>query len=150
MIDSFRGKYWFLSNFYMHEMVIGGITYPSVEHYFQAHKTDDEELFDRIVTTKKPSDAKKIGRSITFTKERAAKWDKQLRFRVMEKGLRSKFSDPKLKYKLIATYPQKLVEGNFHHDDFWGDCRCRKHYMTNGKNHMGKLLMKIRLELVNV
>ncbi len=46
-----------------------------------------------------------------------------------------------LREKLLATGDRKLVEGNTWGDTFWGVCR------GNGKNHLGKILMKIRAEL---
>lgn len=39
MIDRFRGKYWFLSNFYESPIEEENIVYPTLEHYFQAQKT---------------------------------------------------------------------------------------------------------------
>jgi predicted NAD-dependent protein-ADP-ribosyltransferase YbiA (DUF1768 family) len=41
-IDSFRGEYFFLSNFYLVEIEIGGKSYPSSEHYYQAMKCKNE------------------------------------------------------------------------------------------------------------
>jgi len=38
-INTFRGKYRFLSNFYYAEVNYEGIRYPTVEHAYQAAKT---------------------------------------------------------------------------------------------------------------
>ena len=56
----------------------------------------------------------------------------------MEGLLRKKFSDPSLKNLLDNTKGIELVEGNTWKDTFWGV------YNGNGKNMLGKLLMKIR------
>lgn len=42
-IDSFNGKYRFLSNFYPVKVKLDGVTYDSVEHAYQAAKTIDKE-----------------------------------------------------------------------------------------------------------
>lgn len=75
-----------------------------------------------------------------------ADWDDARNYRlvVMEQLLREKFSDknPELKQKLIDTYDAELIEGNTWNDTFWGVCG------GIGKNHLGKLLMKIRRDLI--
>jgi Lar family restriction alleviation protein len=67
---------------------------------------------------------------------------------VMEKLLKEKFSTPCLKQKLIETKGNKLVEGNVWHDNYWGDCKCHKCKNKKGLNKLGKILMKIRHELL--
>ena len=41
MIAMFDGKYAFLSNFYPSPITFDGITFPTVENWFQAWKTED-------------------------------------------------------------------------------------------------------------
>lgn len=67
-------------------------------------------------------------------------WE-EVKLGVMEGLLREKFSDPELRRKLLATGERELVEGNDWGDSFWGVCAGR------GKNHLGRLLMKLREEL---
>jgi predicted NAD-dependent protein-ADP-ribosyltransferase YbiA (DUF1768 family) len=59
----------------------------------------------------------------------------------MKQLLKLKFNNPDLQQKLIATYPEELIEGNYWHDTYWGVCE------GVGENHLGKLLMEIRNEL---
>ncbi|WP_283390215.1 NADAR family protein [Methanobrevibacter woesei] len=59
MIDKFRGKYWFLSNFYESPIEDENITYPTVEHYFQAQKTLNREEKLKIAKATKPAKARK-------------------------------------------------------------------------------------------
>ena len=47
----------------------------------------------------------------------------------------SKFSDPGLRDKLIATGDAELIEGNNHWDRYWGVCR------GEGQNKLWKLLI---------
>lgn len=61
---------------------------------------------------------------------------------VMEELLRQKFADPRLAQKLMETYPLMIEEGNYWGDRFWGV------YKGKGKNHLGRLLMQIRSELL--
>ena len=66
----------------------------------------------------------------------------------MEELLRLKFAQPYLRDLLIATGEQKLIEGNYWHDNFWGSCSCEK-CGDKGENHLGRLLMKLRSEYKN-
>ena len=136
MIDKFRGKYWFLSNFYESPIEEENITYPTVEHYFQAQKTFNQEEKLKIAQATKPAEAKKMGRKVNLRKD----WE-EVKIHVMEKGLRLKFQDPTLRKKLLATGDEELVEGNPWGDRYWGVCN------GSGKNKLGKLLMNIRKEL---
>lgn len=54
-INTFNGDYRFLSNFYPAEVLFEGITWPSVEHAFQAAKTDDPAEKARILTAPRRS-----------------------------------------------------------------------------------------------
>lgn len=67
---------------------------------------------------------------------------------IMYDILKSKFSNPDLKEQLIATYPEEIVHVNGYHDTEWGICTCT-HCCRNGENKLGKLLMKLRDELMD-
>jgi len=58
-----------------------------------------------------------------------------------------KFGDKELLEKLIDTYPHELVEGNYWHDTFWGQCNCTKH-QGDGENVLGSLLMFVRNTMI--
>lgn len=64
MIDSFRGKYAFLSNFYPSPVELDGYVYPTVEHAYQAAKTEDVDARMSILTADKPATAKALGRGV--------------------------------------------------------------------------------------
>lgn len=137
-IDSFRGKYYFLSNFFPAEVTYNGLTYQNNEAAFQAQKTYSKE--ERIeFTTLEPRDAKRRGRRVRLRKD----WE-QVKDRVMEEIVRAKFSqNEELKEQLLATGDAQLVEGNRWNDRYWGvDIRSGV-----GENHLGKILMKVRSEL---
>ena len=138
-IDSFRGDFRFLSNFYPCEIFDKGIRYTSTEHAYQAAKTLDKEEKRQIQLCSSPGEAKKLGRKITIRVD----WE-YIKLSVMEDLIRQKFSrHEKLKQRLLATEDVYLEESNNWHDSFWGICN------GVGKNHLGLILMKIREELKN-
>ena len=47
---------------------------------------------------------------------------------------------------LLSTGDVAIIEGNYWHDNFYGQCTCEK-CAGKGKNKLGKLLMDIRSEL---
>lgn len=138
MISGFKGRYRFLSNFYLTPVWYGGRVYPSSEHAFQAAKFTDKKSKRLIEKAETPGEAKRLGNSMLCRGD----WD-EIRIDVMEEVLRAKFSNPVLKNALVQTAPHKLIEGNTHGDDFWGVATMK------GKNHLGKLLMKLRDEFQN-
>ena len=149
MINSFKGKYFFLSNYYpspVSEKFKDGtiITYPTVEHAFQATKTKDISLRKQIANCATPKDAKHMGRHISLRKD----WN-DIKIQVMITYLRIKFSNPELKQKLINTGNDYLEEGNNWHDNLYGNCYCEKCKDINGQNHLGRMLMQVREEAKN-
>ena len=140
VIDNFDGVNEFLSNFFPSEIVgEDGITYPTVEHYFQAHKVFNLEDREKIAGAITPGMAKKAGRAVDLRPD----WEK-VKINIMWDALKLKFKDPNLKQKLLNTKDAKLIEGNTWHDNFWGDCRCEKCQHKVGRNQLGTLLMVVR------
>ena len=138
VIDSFRGEYGFLSNFHKCKVEFEGMTYPSVEHAFQAAKNPDPEYRRSIAAVGSPVTAKRMGKKTALR----ADWE-EVKEGIMYELLKSKFSDSELRDKLITTGNAKLIEGNNHWDRYWGVCR------GEGLNKLGKLLMQIREKLNN-
>jgi len=136
-VVSFRDKYRFLSNMSPSSITIEGIRYPTVEHAFQAAKTTDKELRKKIARAANPAEAKRMGRELTLRSD----WN-DIRVKAMEYILRKKFEDPKLLKQLLETGERELIEGNTWGDKFWGQVD------GEGANNLGKLLMKIRKELM--
>jgi ribA/ribD-fused uncharacterized protein len=141
MIQEFRGEYAFLSNFHPSLVELDGMIYPTVEHAFQAAKTDDPAERQRVRNAKSPRGAKMLGKRVTLRPD----WD-SARLVVMRALVRKKFEDPELRALLLATGDEQLVEGNTWHDRFWGRCLCPKHE-GSGSNWLGSILMAIRKEI---
>ena len=142
IICKFDGEFFFLSNFFESKVEYEGITYPTVEHAFQAAKTLDNDTRKKVAAAGSPGQAKRMGRSLYLR----ADWEK-VKFKVMEDLIREKFKNPGLKEKLLSTGDAELVEGNTWHDNIWGNCNCPRCIEIEGQNNLGKTLMKIRKEI---
>lgn len=134
-ITSFSGKWHFLSNFYPSYIKLDDKTYDSVEHAYQAAKTEDEEDRNRIRNAPSPGEAKRLGRRVTIRPD----WN-EVKVDVMLALLRQKFSKSVYKGWLLSTGDAEPVEGNTWGDTFWGVCN------GIGENWLGRLIMQVRKE----
>ncbi len=133
VIDSFRGDFGFLSNFYEATIYVGGERYRSIEHAYQAHKTLDLDLRRLIREAKTSGIAKKLGQAVKIRDD----WE-SVKVDLMRDFIRRKFENPFLRLQLLATEGARLVEGNTWGDVFWGVCKGK------GQNWLGKILMDER------
>lgn len=140
MIDSFRGEFDFLSNFFPSVIEdADGTLWPTAEHAFQAMKTLDPAEREKIRLAPTPGKAKRLGRKVTMRED----WE-QVKVQVMDDVLFLKFTQNlTLQQKLIATGNQELIEGNNWNDKFWGVCD------DEGHNILGLLLMRLRCTLAH-
>jgi len=135
-ITEFDGEWEFLSNFYPSKITYNSITYPTVEHAFQAQKTLDDKHRQRIAAYAKPNQAKVAGGRLKLRPD----WE-EVKYQIMVDLVRLKFKIPRLKKLLLSTGDAKLIEGNWWNDTTWGVCGGR------GKNWLGKIEMQVREEL---
>ena len=136
-INRFEGVYFFLSNFYVSQVELDGVAYPTVEHAYQAAKTVDVQVRLLIAKAATPGAAKMIGRRAKLR----ADWE-DVKIAVMYSLLQQKFAKGSpLAARLKSTGQAQLVEGNWWGDRFWGVCK------GVGENNLGKLLMVLREEL---
>lgn len=137
MINSFRGQYSFLSNFYEIPIVYDGIRYGSAEAAFQAQKTlslSEREAMSFLT----PLKAKKAGKHIALRGD----WE-NVKLNIMYEICKAKFmQNENLRQLLIATCHEELIEGNDRGDRFWGTVD------GIGENNLGKILMRIRAEFI--
>jgi len=136
MINEFKGDNRFMSNFYFHRGWC-------VEVPFQAGKATTTEDGEYVQEVNNPREAKKRGRQIKLR----ADWE-DVKVNFMLSLLRIKFMLPDLRKKLVATSDKELIEGNWWHDNEWGDCHCKKCENIPGRNLLGKLLMHVRREII--
>ena len=122
-----------------HSFLLDELEWPSVEHYYQAMKFDDDAYRERIRRAEHPKRARKLGRS--RWKKRRKDW-KKIKVTVMTRGVYIKCrTHPEIAEALLATGEQALVE-NSNYDYFWGCGRDRR-----GENMYGKVLMNVRERL---
>jgi ribA/ribD-fused uncharacterized protein len=139
VIDSFRGPYAYLSNFYLCDVVIYGWTFPSAEHAYQAMKAADPATAWPWFANrgKTPGEAKRLGRKILIRPD----WE-SVKVGFMRAIVFDKFNRHiELNDALQSTGDALLIEGNDWGDTFWGVCN------GVGENQLGKILMETRLHL---
>lgn len=114
--------------------------WPSVEHYFQAMKFQNEEYQEKIRTAEHPKKARKMGR--TRFKKIRKDW-KQVKVVYMTRALYTKCrTHPEIGEELLQTGDRKLVDSTMY-DYFWGSGRDRR-----GTNMYGQVLMNVRSKLL--
>jgi ribA/ribD-fused uncharacterized protein len=136
---STQGVFGFLSNFSRHPIVIGGHTWPTVEHYFQAQKFTGTEHVGAILRAASPTVAARMGRS----RQRPLRPDwEEVKDEIMHEALLAKFTQhPELRRQLLETGDARIVEHTAR-DRYWADGGD-----GSGRNMLGRLLMRVRDEL---
>lgn len=139
----FVPKNWFSNMFTMDEpLEHEGILYLTVENFFQAMKVLDWDTRLKIAGMS-PYEAKKYCKNPLFVTLRPD-WE-DIKIKVMEKALRWKFKKGTSYYETLMRNDKPVIELNNWHDNFWGSCTCKK-CGNRGKNVLGELIMRIRLE----
>lgn len=134
-IDSFKGKYYFLSNFYSAKVNYEDLVYDNNEAAFQAQK--DPTRAKEFVGIP-PNKAKSLGRRVNLRTD----WE-DVKIDIMADIVKAKFTqNENLRAALINTDNAKLIEGNNWGDVFWGVDN------GEGKNELGNILMKLRDEFI--
>ena len=133
------GAYGCFSNFSRHPIQIGGRTWPTSEHYFQAQKFSGTGHEEEVRNAPTAMTAARIGRS----RERPLRedWD-SVKDEIMLQAVRTKFTQHEdLKAVLLGTGDATLVEHTAN-DSYWGDGGD-----GSGRNRLGRILMQVREEL---
>lgn len=143
MITHFVGEHRWLSNFWQCNVQYQSLLFKSVEAYYQAMKSADPAIQETF-TYMDPKEAKKAGKPGVMVCR--SDWD-AIKLKVMRHGLRCKFNwdiNPQLALALFNTGDEQLVEGNYWHDNYWGNCTCNRCANIPGENMLGRLLMETR------
>lgn len=115
-------------------VLFDGILYPTAEHAYQAHKTENIEERKQIAKLSTPGKAKRYSKSVKLRDN----WE-QIKIAVMKEAVTSKFErNENLRKLLLETGKETLVEGNNWGDEFWGV------YNGKGRNELGQILMLVR------
>lgn len=134
------------SNWYKCALTIDDHKFSCVEQYMMWRKAclfEDKAAAATILTLEHPYDMREAGRKVKGFKEPV--WEKE-REAIVEKALRVKFQDPKLRGALLNTKGQVIVE-SAPWDAVWGSGKDEAETQRGkwtGLNLLGKLLMKVR------
>jgi len=127
-----------LGTYSPHPFTLEGKSWPSVEHYFQAMKFDNQDYQERIRTAASAKQARKLGR--TRLKRIRRDW-KDVKATYMTRAVYTKCrSHPDIAERLKTT-ERPLIENSLY-DYYWGCGRDRR-----GKNMYGQILMNVRDKL---
>jgi N-glycosidase YbiA len=160
--------YFEFSNYYSCTFVVEDRVWHSVESYYQSQKFNDARTnlyYQLIAQADSPQKAKDMGnlrpnprgsnwlinkncpelgkmneiiREFKTDTHIRSDWD-EVKVKVMQKGLHAKFSqNPHLMDSLLSTGDKELLEAS-PFDAYWGTGP-----RGDGKNHLGKLLMRLR------
>src|SRR5262245_40688453 len=112
-----KGPYVCLSNFSPHPFELDGLTWPTVEHYFQAAKFPGSDHAEAIRLAKTPYLAKRLGRTESIPLR--ADWE-DVRDDVMRRAVRRKFETyADIRTLLLETGDEELIE-DAKNDYYWG------------------------------
>lgn len=148
-------------NYSLTPIVIQGLKYQTVEHFYQAAKIEDPEYRALICKASTPNKAKilaslriltptykwreDLNRSIDLHLKKGvhlrADWEK-VKDGIMLQGLEAKFSQNQAAAQLLRSTGAKLIIENSPRDWYWG---CGSN--GQGQNKLGKLLMQVRESL---
>ena len=140
-MDSFSGDYKKFSNFYPVVIHFEGLNFPTVEHAYVAAKSTDV-LFRKGIAelaAEHAGRAKRMGRKTRLRVD----WN-MVKIAYMKRFLMQKFMYDEFRTLLLSTGDVPIIEGNYWHDNYWGDCFCPKCEDIPGKNNLGRLIMKVR------
>jgi len=131
----------FLSNFQRVDIIFEGNKYHSVEHAYQAAKTNAIEWRTFCITCESPSKIKAASKEIQIRSD----WN-EVRVAIMRNLLEQKFEQEPYRTRLLNTGTQYIQEGNYWGDTFWGVDMTKT--PPSGKNILGQMLMDIRDRLI--
>ena len=129
------------SNFSQHAIYIEGKIWRTIEHYYQAQKFNCLALQEEVRVAASPMLAKETANKLA-PQHLQENWH-EIKERVMWQALTAKYSQhPELKELLLSTKERQIAE-HTSNDKYWGDAGD-----GTGLNRLGKLLMRLRHELL--
>lgn len=142
VIGFYPREFYCLDNFSSFKVEWDGYLYASLEEAYQTAKflKSAPEIAEEIKKSHSAHEAQKIG----FANKDKVRSDwQEVKLTIMEELLRKKLQQkPYVKQKLLQTKDYIIVEDS-PKDNFWGWGKDR-----TGENHLGKLWMKLRDELL--
>jgi ribA/ribD-fused uncharacterized protein len=112
----------------------------TTEHIYQSEKFENEDIKNQIRNAASAHDALRIAKK--HKPDYRKDWD-SVKLGIMKSILKEKvLQHPYIKEKLLESKDREIAE-NSPVDDFWG-----WGHDKNGNNHLGKIWMEIRSELL--
>ena len=145
----------YLSNWFLSEFTVGGITFSSMEQYMMYEKAvlfKDQTTAEKILQTDDVAEIKALGRTVQNFDEKV--WVKE-REGIVYRGVSEKFrQNPELAEKLERTGEEIIAECAVK-DRIWGiglSMKDENRLSINkwrGQNLLGRILMRVREDIRN-
>ena len=148
VIDRFEGQYEFLNNYYPCKIrTRSGMVFHSAEAFYQSCKLENPKERERFTGDMDPAKAHELGKKIAIRHNWNIIRDLAMRFVVMEKF----FQNSELAKRLMETSPNRLINGNYNNDKFWGciPVPIGASDVWYGENHLGRILGDVRKILLD-
>ncbi len=133
----YEDEHYYLSNFSAFALVVGGETWMTVEHIYQAMKFSDHLRIRGLI---KDALSAHVSREIARANKKLVRSDwNQVKLQIMESLIKTKISQhPYVLRRLLETGDAILIE-NSNENAFWG-----RGSDWCGQNHLGRIWMKLR------
>ena len=152
---AFQGIHSIFSNFHPTNFVVGSTSYVNMEQFIQAQKAvlfDDDTTHRKIMLTKSPYKAKRLGKKVRKFDD--TKWKQNLKENTYT-GLKAKFlQNGALVDLLLSTKNMQIVEATY--DRYWGTgVPLKSHQVLDQQSWyntglMCELYQRLRAELSNL
>eukprot|EP01012_Entosiphon_sulcatum_P016197 TRINITY_DN21114_c0_g1_i1.p1 TRINITY_DN21114_c0_g1~~TRINITY_DN21114_c0_g1_i1.p1 ORF type:complete len:205 (-),score=18.53 TRINITY_DN21114_c0_g1_i1:64-657(-) len=133
------GPWASFSNFASYPIQLGGLTWATTEHYFQAQKFAGTPHAEEIRLTSHPAEAKRAGADRSRPLRRD--WN-SVRDQVMLDAVRAKFQQHAALATILLSTDNRPIAEHTENDRYWGDGGD-----GTGGNKLGITLMQVRNEL---
>lgn len=136
----YEHEFYVFSNYSSFMFEWKGKPYPTSEHAYHSEKFEDEQMKEAVRNTRSAHDSQKFANA--NIDKRRKDWD-EVKLGIMKEIITAKASQhPYVMKKLLESGDKELIEDSWR-DDFWGWGPNK-----DGANHLGKLWMELRSELV--
>lgn len=138
----YENEFYVFSNFSSFAIEWKGRLWMTSEHAYHSEKFEDTELVEQIYNSRSAHDAMKIAYA---NRDKYRKdWD-DVKLDIMKQILIAKVNQhPYVKKKLMDSGNKQLIEDSWR-DSYWGWGPNK-----DGENHLGKLWMEVRSEMLQL